>query len=85
MDTLVSVGVLAAWLWSVYALFAPDADTYFETASVITTFILAGRYLEARAKRPRRRRAQGAARARRQGRGARSTTTGSSAACRSSA
>src|SRR3954466_5936534 len=29
MDTLVSVGVLAAWAWSVYALFA-DADTYFE-------------------------------------------------------
>jgi P-type Cu+ transporter len=51
MDTLVSVGVLAAWLWSVYALFAADADTYFETASVITTFILAGRYFEARAKR----------------------------------
>jgi Cu+-exporting ATPase len=51
MDTLVSVGVLAAWLWSVYALFASDADTYFETAAVITTFILAGRYFEARAKR----------------------------------
>ena len=50
MDTLVSVGVLAAWLWSVYALFA-DTDTYFETAAVITTFILAGRYFEARAKR----------------------------------
>ena len=51
MDTLISVGVLAAWAWSVYALFAPDADMYFETASVITTFVLAGRYLEARAKR----------------------------------
>ncbi len=50
MDTLVSVGVLAAWIWSVYALFA-DTDTYFETASVITTFILAGRWFEARAKR----------------------------------
>src|SRR5215216_186698 len=50
MDTLVSVGVLAAWGWSVYALFA-DTDTYFETASVITTFILAGRWFEARAKR----------------------------------
>ena len=50
MDTLVSVGVLAAWTWSVYALFA-DTDTYFETASVITTFILAGRWFEARAKR----------------------------------
>jgi P-type Cu+ transporter len=51
MDTLVSLGVLAACLWSVYALLAGDADMYFETASVITTFILAGRYLEARAKR----------------------------------
>src|SRR3954471_16178191 len=50
MDTLVSVGVLAAWIWSVYALFA-DTDTYFETASIITTFILAGRWFEARAKR----------------------------------
>jgi P-type Cu+ transporter len=50
MDTLVSVGVLAAWTWSVYALFA-DIDTYFETASVITTLILAGRWFEARAKR----------------------------------
>ena len=51
MDTLVSVGVLAAWLWSVYALFASDTEMYFETAAVITTFILAGRYFEARAKR----------------------------------
>jgi P-type Cu+ transporter len=48
MDTLVSVGVLAAWGWSVYALIAPDTDMYFETASVITTFILAGRFFEAR-------------------------------------
>ena len=51
MDTLVSVGVVSAWLWSVYALFAADTHMYFETASVITTFILAGRYFEARAKR----------------------------------
>src|SRR4051794_28519518 len=50
MDTLVSVGVLAAWAWSVYALFAAT-DTYFETASVITSFVLAGRWFEARAKR----------------------------------
>jgi Cu+-exporting ATPase len=50
MDTLVSIGVLAAWVWSVYALFA-GTDTYFETASVITTFILGGRWFEARAKR----------------------------------
>jgi Cu+-exporting ATPase len=70
MDTLVSVGVLAAWLWSLYALFIGDAgmpdmrmgfdlipdagagadEIYLETASVVTTFILAGRYFEARAK-----------------------------------
>jgi Cu+-exporting ATPase len=51
MDTLISVGVLAAWLWSLYAVISGDADTYLETASVITTFALAGRYFEARAKR----------------------------------
>jgi Cu+-exporting ATPase len=71
MDTLVSLGVLAAWLWSLYALFVGDAgadgmrmpfelipkpgagadEIYLETAAVVTTFILAGRYFEARAKR----------------------------------
>jgi len=68
MDTLISVGVLAAWLWSLYALFLGDAgvvgmtmqvsltasgedEIYLETAAVITTFLLAGRYFEARAKR----------------------------------
>jgi len=71
MDTLVSLGVLAAWLWSLYALFIGDAgmpgmkmsfelvpaagggsdEIYLETASVVTTFILAGSYFEARAKR----------------------------------
>jgi P-type Cu+ transporter len=71
MDTLVSLGVLAAWGWSLYALFLGDAgmpgmrmqfdplpgtgggadEIYLETAAVVTTFILAGRYFEARAKR----------------------------------
>ena len=71
MDTLISLGVLAAWLWSLYALFLGDAGTdgmrmrftllpkvgggadeiYLETAAVVTTFILAGRYFETRAKR----------------------------------
>ena len=71
MDTLVSLGVLAAWLWSLYALFLGDAgadgmrmtfsllpkaggglnEIYLETAAVVTTFILAGRHFEARAKR----------------------------------
>ena len=51
MDTLISIGTLAAWLWSTVVLFGGlDADTYFEVAAVITTLILLGRYLEARAK-----------------------------------
>ncbi|HET8529314.1 MAG TPA: heavy metal translocating P-type ATPase [Gaiellaceae bacterium] len=52
MDTLVSLGTLAAWTWSAVVLLAGlDADTYFEVAAVITTLILLGRRLEARAKR----------------------------------
>ena len=52
MDTLVSTGVLAAYGWSIYALLlGDDADTYLETAAVVTTFVLAGRYAEARSKR----------------------------------
>jgi Cu+-exporting ATPase len=52
MDTLISIGTLAAWGWSVVALVAlDDTDTYFEVGAVITTLILLGRYFEARAKR----------------------------------
>ncbi|MEV8505592.1 heavy metal translocating P-type ATPase [Actinoplanes sp. NPDC051475] len=69
MDTLVSVGTLAAFLWSVWALFLGDAGMpgmthpfelragsdgdaiYLEAAAGVTTFLLAGRYAEARAKR----------------------------------
>ena len=52
MDTLISVGTLAAWLWSAVVLVGGiAADTYFEVAVVVTTLILLGRYLEARAKR----------------------------------
>jgi P-type Cu+ transporter len=71
MDTLISLGTLAALGWSLYALFVLDAGTpgmtmpfeliserdsgseeiYLEVAAVVTTFILAGRYFEARAKR----------------------------------
>jgi len=67
MDTLISVGVSAAWLWSLYALFfggagvagvqmsvgmgaSRGAEIYLEAASVVTVFILAGRYFEANAK-----------------------------------
>ncbi|HEV7482460.1 MAG TPA: heavy metal translocating P-type ATPase [Solirubrobacterales bacterium] len=71
MDTLISLGTLAAWGWSVVALLflgagepgmtmpfelvtprdAASDQIYFEVAAVVTTFILAGRYFEARAKR----------------------------------
>lgn len=64
MDTLVSIGVLAAYLFSAWQLFANPMMTerpgmestgtggglYFEVASVVTTFLLLGRYLEANAK-----------------------------------
>ena len=71
MDTLVSVGVLAALGWSLYALFfgmagmtgmtmsfefvvtpgAASHEIYLEVAAAVTVFLLAGRYVEARAKR----------------------------------
>jgi Cu+-exporting ATPase len=71
MDTLISMGTAAAFLWSLYALvfgsagapgmvhpfeltLAPSDGTsnlYLEVAAGVTMFVLAGRYLEQRAKR----------------------------------
>ncbi len=52
MDTLISVGTLAAWIWSTVVLLAGmSTSVYFDTAGAITALILLGRYLEARAKR----------------------------------
>jgi Cu+-exporting ATPase len=51
MDTLVSLGTLAAWGWSVVALLADAGETYFEVAAVITTLIVLGRTLEYGARR----------------------------------
>ena len=70
MDTLISVGVAAAYLWSLWALLFTHAGEpgmtmtlsllsddrsgphlYLEVAAAVTTFILAGRFFEARAKR----------------------------------
>jgi Cu+-exporting ATPase len=71
MDTLISVGTIAAWSWSVVSLLFLDAgepgmrhpltllperggpagDVYFEAVGVVVTFLLAGRWFEARAKR----------------------------------
>lgn len=52
MDTLISVGTLAAWTWSTVVLVAGiSTSVYFDTPRAITTLILLGRYLEVRAKR----------------------------------
>ncbi len=52
MDTLISLGTLAAWVWSVVVLLSGlGQGIYFDTATLITALILLGRYLEARAKR----------------------------------
>jgi len=68
MDTLVSLGIIAASGWSVYAMFVLDRSNqggdfwtrlihgsgggiYLETAATVTTFLLAGRLYEARARR----------------------------------
>lgn len=56
MNSLVSLGTLAAWSFSTLALFVPSIfpegtrAVYFEAAAVIITLILFGRWLEARAK-----------------------------------
>jgi Cu+-exporting ATPase len=67
MDTLVSLGIIAACGWSAYAMFDLDnarsgtlwqqlvhgsgGGIYLETAATVTTFLLAGRLYEARARR----------------------------------
>src|SRR5258708_6180763 len=68
MDTLVSLGIMAACGWSVYAMFVLDrgqgrvspvqllvhgsgGGIYLEVAASVTTFLLAGRWYEARARR----------------------------------
>jgi P-type Cu+ transporter len=67
MDTLVSLGIIASSAWSVYAMFVLDRSRgagglhelvhgagggiYLEVAATVTTFLLAGRFYEARARR----------------------------------
>ena len=52
MDTLISIGTLAALLWSAVVLIGGlDSGTYFEVGAVTTTLILLGRFFEARARR----------------------------------
>ena len=71
MDTLISIGTIAAWTWSLVSMLflgagdgsmrhafsllpergGPAGDVYFEAVGVVITFLLAGRWFEARAKR----------------------------------
>ncbi len=50
MDTLISIGTLAAFFFSVYQMAVGGMDLYFETAVLIIWFLTLGRYFEARAK-----------------------------------
>lgn len=50
MDTLVALGVTTAFLYSSYNVTMGIHETYFMDASFIATFIMLGRYLEAKAK-----------------------------------
>jgi Cu+-exporting ATPase len=50
MDTLVSLGIATAYLWSVWAIVAGGRELYLEVAAVLTVFILLGRYFEAKAR-----------------------------------
>jgi Cu+-exporting ATPase len=51
MDTLIALGSSAAYFYSIaLMLFGIAGHVYFETAAVIITLILVGKYLEARAK-----------------------------------
>jgi Cu+-exporting ATPase len=48
MDTLVALGVSSAFIYSTVSVFALEGQpVFFETAAMLTTFILFGRYLEA--------------------------------------
>ncbi len=47
MDTLVAIGVLSAYFYSVYVTLTGNGQTYFDSAAMIVQFILVGRYLEA--------------------------------------
>ena len=53
MDTLVSLGTTAAWVWSAAVLVAgvEDGHVYFETGTVIVALVVLGKWLEARATR----------------------------------
>ncbi|MFA4937129.1 MAG: heavy metal translocating P-type ATPase [Patescibacteria group bacterium] len=48
MDSLVSLGTLAALVFSIWSIFAGEQHVYFETGAIITALILLGKYFEVR-------------------------------------
>jgi len=50
MDTLIALGSSAAYFYSLAATFLIEGHVYYETAAMIITLIVLGKYLEARAK-----------------------------------
>ena len=50
MDTLIAIGTTAAYGYSILSILGITKGTYFDTAAVIITLILLGRFLEAKAK-----------------------------------
>ncbi|HVV46116.1 MAG TPA: cation transporter, partial [Bryobacteraceae bacterium] len=50
MNSLIALGTGAAFLYSLWAVFAGVPEVYFEAASVIVVLVLLGRMLEARAR-----------------------------------
>lgn len=50
MDTLISLGTLAALFYSLWGMFIGSRHLYFETGAVIAALILLGRYFEARSR-----------------------------------
>jgi len=51
MDSLISLGSITAYSWSIYAAWTNTGDIYTEVAAGVLLFVILGRYLEARAKR----------------------------------
>lgn len=50
MDTLVAIGTSAAFFYSLATTYIIEGDVFYETSALLITFIVLGKYLEARAK-----------------------------------
>jgi heavy metal translocating P-type ATPase len=46
MDTLVTLGTLSAYTYSIYITLTGSGEVYFDSVTMITTFVMIGRYLE---------------------------------------